>query len=52
MNVLRSLAHRPFALLWPGQTIFRLGAPVSFRIDGIILIVLLALFHPAIRNLD
>ncbi len=25
MNVLRSLSHRPFALLWTGQTISRLG---------------------------
>src|SRR5512146_2484890 len=25
MNVLRSLKHRPFALLWSGQTISRLG---------------------------
>jgi DHA3 family tetracycline resistance protein-like MFS transporter len=25
MNVLRSLTHRPFALLWSGQTISRLG---------------------------
>src|SRR5215211_5619488 len=25
MNVLRSLKHRPFALLWTGQTISRLG---------------------------
>ena len=25
MNVLRSLSHRPFALLWAGQTISRLG---------------------------
>ncbi len=25
MNVLRSLGHRPFALLWTGQTISRLG---------------------------
>src|SRR5215216_6072299 len=25
MNVLRSLRHRPFALLWSGQTISRLG---------------------------
>jgi len=25
MNVLRSLKHRPFALLWAGQTVSRLG---------------------------
>jgi MFS family permease len=25
MRLLRSLAHRPFALLWTGQTISRLG---------------------------
>ena len=25
MNILRSLKHRPFALLWTGQTISRLG---------------------------
>src|ERR1041384_4202233 len=25
MNILRSLTHRPFALLWTGQTISRLG---------------------------
>ncbi|HKI52595.1 MAG TPA: MFS transporter, partial [Anaerolineales bacterium] len=25
MNILRSLKHRPFALLWSGQTISRLG---------------------------
>jgi hypothetical protein len=94
MNVLRSLKHRSFALLWTGQTASRLsnrlhrivlawwalektgsatamgtvlvlsqipllifllvGAPTVFLIggSGTILMILLGLCHPAIRNLD
>jgi hypothetical protein len=47
MNVLRSLRHRPFALLWSGQTISRLGG--SFY-RGVL--ALTGLAHPAIRSLD
>ena len=94
MNILRSLKHRPFALLWTGQTVSRLGdslyrialswwvlektgsavaigtalvlsqiplliflivgAPTVFLIGGAgtILMILLGLCHPSIRNLD
>jgi hypothetical protein len=61
MTILRSLKHRPFALLWAnigfslaGWATDLFGAPAVFLIDGLgtMALPLLGLFHPAIRNLD
>jgi hypothetical protein len=45
MQMLRAFRHRSFSLLWAGHTVSRVG-------DFLYQVALLALAHPAIRQLD
>ena len=58
MTLFTSLTHRPFALMWSGQSITgwatkQFGAPAMFVGVGALTAALaaLGLTHPAIRNL-